>query len=167
MKKSNKKSISKDSYDSKIHDKSAKEIFSKGLFLEDFCEEHDICRATFYNWLKNNPSFKEAVEKGKSNGEAKWVKIPLKYQQKTFSYPYWSAVMKHKYNWGHAKVDSITGKETPLELIGKTIMLYASGELKDNQVEKLISMATAKIKAIECDSHEERLQRLEKNSGIS
>lgn len=167
MKKSKlKKRGPKDKYDSKMHDASVKEMFSLGLFKEDFCEKHDIHEDTYYDWIKKHPSFKEAVKKGKIHGEAKWARMPLKFQQKTFSYPYWSSIMKNKFSWGQSKIEGITGKETPLELIGKALLLFSSGKIKDNQHDKLINNAISQIKAIECDNHEERIQKLEKSSGI-
>ena len=167
MKKSTKKLGPKEIYNPKVHDKAVKETFSKGLFQEDFCETYDICRATFYNWIKKYPSFKEAVEKGKTHGEAKWARMPLKFQQKTFSYPYWSSIMKNKFGWGCIQIEGVTGKETPLELVNKALLLFTSGKVKSEQIDKLLNVVMTKVKVIECDNHEERLQRLEKNSGIS
>lgn len=167
MKKSiNLKKAKNEKYTSKLHDQSVKDILGKGLFAEDFCALHEICRSTYFSWIKKHSSFKKAVDKGKVSGEAKWARMPLKYQEKSYSYPYWSSVMKNKFGWGREKIKGITGKEEPLELLIKTIAAFTSGEIADTQADKLTAMALAKIKGMQFDNHEERLKKLEEKNGI-
>jgi len=157
----------KSKYNPKIHDKSIKEIFGKGLFVEDFCDKHDIDERTYYNWRKNNDSFKKAADRGLMKGKAKWLRMPLKFQEKHFNYPYWVTVMKNKYGLGVTKIAGVKGDGKPADIITEITKLYMQGKIDDKKAEKIINFTLAKIKALECDNHEERLQRLEKNSGIN
>jgi len=159
--KEHKKIGPKEKYNPSLHDLKVKEILGSGKFKEDFCKKYDISNSTFYGWMKKFPSFKEAVEKCQQAGEAFWTNMPIPFQERSFSYPYWSWIMKNKYGVGKPNAPEIKGIDSPTQIITKVIQLFVEGRLSESQVDRLTTLASAKIKAIQCDSQEERIAKLE------
>jgi len=60
-------------YDPEFHDKMAFEFLSKGKAVVELLAKLHIVKSTYYDWIETKPSFKRAIELGRTNGEALWV----------------------------------------------------------------------------------------------
>jgi hypothetical protein len=87
--------------------------------------------------------------------------MPLAYQKKNFSYPYWISIMKYKYGYGVNKIKGLVAGMSSDAIIDFVCKKMAEGAITEPQVEKLMSIVNAKIKATEIN-HEERIKNLEK-----
>ena len=153
-------------YDPKIHDTSVKEMFSNGLFAEDFCKAHNIGRNAYGCWIKQHKTFKEAAEIGNTHGEAKWLKLPLKYQDKSFSYAYWSCVMRNKYRYAKLDIKNL-GDKTPDEIVKFALDKFGDGSITEQQMEKLLNAALVKVKIYESTTMRRDLDLVKAKVGIT
>ena len=156
----------KEKYKPKVHDKAIKELFKNGLFIEDCCQKHTICKKTYFSWIKKYPSFKKSAEIGKTYGGGAWPRMPLQFQQKSFSYPYWSSIMKNKFGWGHVtskklKIEKDVAKRQ--EYIWK---LVSSGKVTIEQGKKLSELNLDSAKLYEITQMKEDLELIKKKLGI-
>jgi len=50
-----------------------KETLKQGRSVARFCADIEVCKQTFYHWLENYPSFREAYRIGLTASEALWL----------------------------------------------------------------------------------------------
>lgn len=156
----------KEKYKPKVHDKSIKELFKNGLFIEDFCQKHTICKKTYFSWVKKYPSFKKAAEIGKTYGEGAWARMPLKFQQKSFSYPYWSSIMKNKFGWGHVSSKKLKIEKNVSKRQEHIWNLVSSGKITIEHGKKLSELNLDSIKIYELTEMKQDIDAIKKKLGI-
>ena len=76
-----------------------KQQMTLGRFDCDICKDWDICRTTFYVWLKEHPELKEAYDKGLAACESTWLQKGLTWleQDNSQAFRYWSKIMNIKF----------------------------------------------------------------------
>ena len=77
------------------------EMFKDGESIAEIAKEFKICRATFYNWVRDNPDFKEAYAMGKTYSEAWWMKIGRggAVGKIDINPSVWLANMRNRFDW--------------------------------------------------------------------
>lgn len=76
-------------------------FMSAGLSKTQAMAQLGISRATFYAWLKEYPDFKEAVEKGQVQFDAKHEEMGVHGMMKTMDidYQFWRDLGKYRNGW--------------------------------------------------------------------
>lgn len=57
---------------------SALELFKEGASISEICLELDICRDTFYEWLKKHEDFADTVKRGLQFSKGWWERLGRK-----------------------------------------------------------------------------------------
>lgn len=96
-------------YDREIHIPLLVRSFYKGLSVEQFCKEVMISKATFYKWMKKHKDFKNTYEIAINAACDYWEQLP--FQNPEINYPYYLAVMRHRFGLGKSKFN-LKGKDT-------------------------------------------------------
>jgi hypothetical protein len=114
------------------------EVFAEEESVYAFCDEALITRKTFYNWLTAHEKFKEAYDIALCIGARKFEKYPK--TAVNFNYPYWSAVMKNRYQYFKTRIET-KHKETPANRLEAVWHGISNGELSIQEATQLASLA--------------------------
>lgn len=113
------------------------DIFANGESIYAFCDEALITRRTFYHWLATHEKFKEAYDVALCKGARNFEKLPK--DDSDFNFPYWSTVMKNRYQYFKTRIET-KPNDTPAQRLQAVWEGISNGELSTQEASHLASI---------------------------
>ena len=121
-------------YDSDLHIPLLLEIFMHGGDVCDFCNAAEICKQTYYEWLKVNPDFKAASDRAYDLAETWWKeKALLGISETSFNSNLWSIIMRNRFDYTDTRKLRLKGLDPNADVTEQAKQLMQVGEYPADQ----------------------------------
>lgn len=130
------------SYVAEEHDPLIIKLFEQCEGVAAFCSEADINQDTFYQWLKDHPSFKESYKKAISRGLRAWERVALKGQM---SDKLWHLIAKQRYKFDMPRITRASEGAKATERVINAWKDLEEGEVTIDEANKLATLAQQQV----------------------
>ena len=153
-------------YEKKIHIQKLLNLFSTGANISSFCAEVEICRDTFYEWVKKHKDFREAFKIAEQLA-LEWFESEAlrRMDDPSFNLALWSLIMKNRFgltNERKVKIQRMKNANTPLDQMKVLRYEISEGGLTAAETTHMANFVATGVKIDEHTALKDDVEELKK-----
>ena len=155
-------------YDATKHIAILSAVFSQGEDIAAFCCESNICRDTFFEWVKTHPEFKEAYAEARERSRRYFEKLALQGMQDplNFNFTGWSMQMRNRFGYTDKRKPKIENLDIAVSHMDKLKLVVgeiAKGELTFDEAVQISNVILAGVKIDESTQMKQDLEMIKED----